>query len=83
MFELETFFTQWAPDSVYPASGLCSFTTNDSMGCEQDGVIVSKTEPQPQLVPQPQKSSALGLRLSRGESNHPRVHVQPTVSQGK
>ncbi|XP_076003857.1 uncharacterized protein LOC142996715 [Genypterus blacodes] len=79
-FEFETFLKQWAPDSLSP-NGFCSFTTNDSTECEQDGVLVIETELQPQLVPQPQQSSALRLRLSRGESKRPRVHIQPSVSQ--
>ncbi|KAK2919584.1 hypothetical protein Q8A73_003955 [Channa argus] len=48
LFELETFFTRWAPDndSVLGAGGpSCSFTTDDSAKSDKDAVIVLETEP--------------------------------------
>ncbi|XP_038589535.1 transcription factor Sp4 [Micropterus salmoides] len=80
LFELETFFTRWAPekDSSSPPGGpSCSFTTDDSAECDQDGVIIVDTEPQPQHVLQPPHGSvSSAVRMSGGE-----VHVQPSVSQ--
>ncbi|XP_076585096.1 uncharacterized protein LOC143319771 [Chaetodon auriga] len=90
LFELETFFTRWAPDndSVSASSGpSCSFTTDDSAGCDQDGVIIVETEPQPQHVLQTQQGSvSSAMRMSGGQSfssasDRSRVHNQPSVSQ--
>ncbi|XP_071378917.1 zinc finger protein 721-like [Centroberyx affinis] len=93
LFELETFFTRWAPDSdsVSPPGGpSCSFAADDSAEREQDGVIIVEAEPQPPLILQPpQGSTSTTARMSGGESSQsfsslpgrPRVHTQPTVSQ--
>lgn len=48
LFELETFFTRWAPDNdsaSAPVGPSCSFTTDDSAECTKDEVIVVETEP--------------------------------------
>ncbi|XP_041822736.1 fez family zinc finger protein erm isoform X1 [Chelmon rostratus] len=93
LFELETFFTRWAPDndsvSASSASGgpSCSFTTDDSAECDQDGVIIVETERQPQRVLQPpQASVSSAMRMSGGQtfssaSSRSRVYKQPSVSQ--
>ncbi|KAM8772424.1 uncharacterized protein AB9X84_009572 isoform 1-T1 [Acanthopagrus schlegelii] len=90
LFELETFFTRWAPDgdSVSTAGGpSCSFTVDDSSECDQDGVIIVESELQPQHVLQPpQGSVSSAVRMTGGqsissESDHSRVHIQPSVSQ--
>ncbi|XP_068583879.1 uncharacterized protein si:ch211-89o9.6 [Cebidichthys violaceus] len=84
LFELETFFTRWAPDSdSMPArSGpSCPFTTDDSAECDLDGVIIVETETQPQSVLQPpQVSVSPAVRMSRGQSYSSGL-IQPTVSQ--
>uniref|UniRef100_A0A3Q1ERX7 C2H2-type domain-containing protein n=1 Tax=Acanthochromis polyacanthus TaxID=80966 RepID=A0A3Q1ERX7_9TELE len=53
LFELETFFTRWAPDTD-PASApngpQCSFTNEDSTDYEQDGVIIVETQSQAGLT---------------------------------
>ncbi|TMS23231.1 hypothetical protein E3U43_008537 [Larimichthys crocea] len=76
LFELETFFTRWAPDSdsvSAPAGPLCSFTTEDSAECDQDGVIIVESEPQ----------GSVSSAVSGGQSfsSASRVHVQPSTSQ--
>lgn len=78
LFELETFFTRWAPDSdsvSAPAGPLCSFTTEDSAECDQDGVIIVESEPQ----------GSVSSAVSGGQSfsSASRVHVQPSTSQGR
>lgn len=92
LFELETFFTRWAPDNdsvSTPGGPSCSFTTDDSAECDQDGVIVVEAEPQPQHVLQPpQGSASSSVKMSGGQSfssapERSRVHIQPSVSQGK
>lgn len=84
LFELETFFTRWAPDgdSVSARGGpSCSFATGDSAECDQDGVVIVETEPRPQHVLQPAQGSA--GRLSGGQSFSSAVHIQESVSQGR
>lgn len=84
LFELETFFTRWAPDgdSVSARGGpSCSFATGDSAECDQDGVVIVETEPRPQHVLQPAQGSA--VRLSEGHSFSSAVHIQESVSQGR
>ncbi|XP_044041590.1 fez family zinc finger protein erm [Siniperca chuatsi] len=80
LFELETFFTRWAPDNdsvSAPGGPSCSFTTDDSAERDQDGVIIVETEPQPHHVLQPpQGSVSSAVRTSGG------VHIQRSVSQG-
>ncbi|XP_050926525.1 fez family zinc finger protein erm [Lates calcarifer] len=65
LFELETFFTRWAPDndSVSAPGGPSE--------CDQDGVII--------VDPEPSVSSA--VRMSGGQSLSSAVHIQPSVSQ--
>ncbi|KAM3624352.1 uncharacterized protein V6R79_022345 [Siganus canaliculatus] len=78
LFELETFFTRWAPDgdSVSTLGGpSASFTADDSADSEQDGVIIVEAEPQ-----------TLHGRTGGGQSfssasDRSRVHSQPSVSQ--
>eukprot|EP00066_Takifugu_rubripes_P021514 XP_011610780.1 PREDICTED: hypermethylated in cancer 2 protein-like isoform X1 [Takifugu rubripes] len=51
LFELETFFTRWAPDSESVAARdgpSCSFAAGDSPDCGQDGVLIIESESQPQ-----------------------------------
>ncbi|XP_029289004.1 fez family zinc finger protein erm [Cottoperca gobio] len=82
MFELETFFTRWAPDndSVSACSGSsCLFTTDDSAECDKDGVIIVETETQHPPVP-PQGSVSLAVKMSGGQS-FSSVQIQPSVSQ--
>ncbi|XP_031732162.1 B-cell CLL/lymphoma 6 member B protein-like [Anarrhichthys ocellatus] len=82
LFELETFFTRWAPDSdsMSARSGpSCPFTTDDSAECDLDGVIIVETEPQSVLQP-PQVSLSTAVRMSRGPS-YSSGPIQPTVSQ--
>ncbi|KAM7393495.1 hypothetical protein PAMP_020360 [Pampus punctatissimus] len=92
LFELETFFTRWAPDNdsaLAPAAPSCSFTTDDSAGCDQNGVIIIDAPPQPQHVLQPPQDQAFSAMRSGGHSSQSlssassrtRVHIQPTVSQ--
>ncbi|KAM7418298.1 hypothetical protein PAMA_015759 [Pampus argenteus] len=92
LFELETFFNRWAPDNdsaLAPAAPSCSFTTDDSAECDQNGVIVIDAQPQPQDVLQPPQDPASSAVRSGGQSiqslssasGRTRVHIQPTVSQ--
>lgn len=92
LFELETFFTRWAPDNdsvLTPSGPSCSFTADDSEECDQDGVIIVEAEPQPQHVLQPpQGSVSSAVKMSGGQSfpsapERSRVHIQSPVSQGK
>ncbi len=92
LFELETFFTRWAPDNYSvsaPAGPSCPLTTDDSAECDQDGVIIVETEPHPQHVLQaPQSSISSAVRVSGGQSFssasvRSRVHNHPSVSEGK
>ncbi|XP_034543440.1 zinc finger protein 853-like isoform X1 [Notolabrus celidotus] len=67
LFDLETFFTRWAPDSgslSAPGGPSCSFSNDDSAEGEQDGVIIVESEDQ--HVVQPPQGAA--VRLSRGPS---------------
>ncbi|KAM8878485.1 uncharacterized protein AB9W97_014304 [Spinachia spinachia] len=83
LFELETFFTRWAPDgnSVSPHSGpSCPFTTGNSAGRDLDAVIVVETKPPSGLQP-PQGSVSTAGRTSRRRSHSP-VPTQQTGSRG-
>ncbi|XP_029908516.1 zinc finger protein 135 [Myripristis murdjan] len=92
LFELETFFTRWAPDgdSVSPPDGpSCSFSADDTEH-EQDAVIIVESKPQTQLILQPAQGSASStVRMSAGESEQsfsslpgrPRAHTQPAATQ--
>ncbi|KAM9363214.1 uncharacterized protein ABDE67_014264 [Symphorus nematophorus] len=89
LFELETFFTRWAPDSdsaSAPGGPSCSFPTDDSEECDQDGVIIVESEPQ-HVLPPPQSSASSAGRMGGGQSfsstsDRSRAHIQPSVSQG-
>ncbi|XP_035515455.1 uncharacterized protein LOC118326548, partial [Morone saxatilis] len=83
LFELETFFTRWAPDNDSVSAPSCSLTTDDSAECDQDGVIIVETEPQ--HVSQPaQGSMSSAERVNGGQvfSSASRVHIQQATSQG-
>nr|XP_046256292.1 zinc finger and SCAN domain-containing protein 12 [Scatophagus argus] len=88
LFELETFFTRWAPDNdsvSAPGGPSCSFTTNDSAECDQDGVIIVEAAPQAQHVLQPPQGAS-AVRMSGGQScssasERSGAHIQPLVSQ--
>uniref|UniRef100_A0A8C4EY78 Uncharacterized protein n=1 Tax=Dicentrarchus labrax TaxID=13489 RepID=A0A8C4EY78_DICLA len=87
LFELETFFTRWAPDNdsvSAPGGPSCSLTADDSAECDQDGVIIVETEPQHVSQPAQGSISSAG-RVSGGQSfsSASRVHIQPAASQGK
>lgn len=62
---------------------------DDSAECDQDGVIIVESELQPQQhVLQPQGSVSSAVRMIQGqsfssESDHSRIHIQPSVSQGE
>ncbi|XP_040892970.1 zinc finger E-box-binding homeobox 1 [Toxotes jaculatrix] len=79
LFELETFFTRWAPvnDSTSaPGGSSSSLTTDDSAECDQDGVIIVETEP----------SGSSAVRMSGGQSvssaaGRSTLHIQPPLSQ--
>ena len=94
LFELETFFTRWAPDNdsaVAPIATSCSFTSDDSAECDQNGVIIVDTQLQPQHVLQSPQGSASSALRSGGQSSQgfpsvsstPRVDIQQTVSHSK
>nr|XP_020477120.1 Krueppel-like factor 5 [Monopterus albus] len=60
LFELETFFTHWAPDKdsvLAPSGPSCSFTNDDTAECDKDGVIFIESEP----------SVASAVRMSGGQ----------------
>ncbi|XP_029989101.1 transcription factor Sp4 isoform X3 [Sphaeramia orbicularis] len=81
LFELETFFTRWAPDSDSAPSGpSCSFSTDESAECEQDEVIILKSETQIQHGLQPPASSTGRTNVEQSSQSF-RVHCQPTASQ--
>ncbi|XP_034404267.1 fez family zinc finger protein 2 [Cyclopterus lumpus] len=72
LFELETFFTRWAPDSdpMSARSGpSCPFTIGDSAEGDLDGVIIVEAQPPPQsVVPPPQGPVSTAVRMGRGQS---------------
>ncbi|XP_026159672.1 sal-like protein 3 [Mastacembelus armatus] len=59
LFELETFFTHWAPDndSVSGPGPSCSFTTDNAVQCDTNGVTVIEREP----------SDVSAVRMSGGQ----------------
>ncbi|XP_034146987.1 zinc finger protein 135-like [Esox lucius] len=69
LFELETFFTRWAPDtsvSESPSGGpSCSYTDDDTTETDQDCLIV---DPQPQPQPQLQLQLPLATVRPTGET---------------
>ncbi|XP_053275139.1 zinc finger protein 768 isoform X2 [Pleuronectes platessa] len=80
LFEIETFFTRRAPDhdSVStPGGPSCSFSIDDSVEFDTEGVTIVEAEP----------SVSLAVRISGGQSLSPAagcstVHIQPPGSQG-
>ncbi|XP_037617406.1 fez family zinc finger protein erm isoform X2 [Sebastes umbrosus] len=85
LFELETLFTRWAPenDSVAARRGpSCPLTTDDSAGeCDQDGVIIIKTEAQSQSVLKPAQDSVSSAVGMSGGQSFSSVQIPPSVSQ--
>ncbi|XP_074541739.1 uncharacterized protein LOC141802154 isoform X2 [Halichoeres trimaculatus] len=82
LFDLETFFTRWAPDSgsVSTLGGpACSFTNEDSAECEQDGVII--VEKEAQRVGQPPQGATVRLRGGPSPAAEP-SRVQQTRAHG-
>nr|XP_019939593.1 PREDICTED: transcription factor Sp2-like [Paralichthys olivaceus] len=79
LFELETFFTHWAPDNdsvSAPGGPSCSFSIDDSAEFDPDGVTIVEAEP----------SVSSAVRISGGQSlssaaGCSTVHIQPPVSQ--
>ncbi|XP_008295525.1 zinc finger protein 1 [Stegastes partitus] len=73
LFELETFFTRWAPDND-PASApngqSCAFTSDESAECDQDGIIIVETQSQcrPALQP-PHTTASSAARLTGGQNS--------------
>ncbi|XP_068607079.1 zinc finger protein 271-like [Brachionichthys hirsutus] len=82
LFELETFFTRWAPD-IAPSGPSCSLTACDSAETDQDGVIIIDTETQPEHGLQlSQTSGSSAMKMSGGQSffsasDSSRVHIAP------
>ncbi|KAG7486712.1 transcriptional regulator CRZ2-like [Solea senegalensis] len=73
LFELETFFTRWAPDvdSASASTGpSCSFSTDDSADCDPDEVTIVETE-----LPGSSAGVAMGVSSAAVAST---AHVQPT-----
>lgn len=72
LFELEAFFTRWAPDgdpALARAGPSCSFADGDSAESDQDGVVVIETEPAPCSAPS-------AARMGGGQSLSSEVHIQ-------
>ncbi|XP_063740608.1 zinc finger protein with KRAB and SCAN domains 7 [Eleginops maclovinus] len=81
LFELETFFTRWAPDSDSGSSGPSfPFPADDSAECDQNGVIIVESETQPQPVAAPGAAPS-GERMGVWQSSSSN-HIQPSVSHG-
>ncbi|XP_029951068.1 E3 SUMO-protein ligase EGR2-like [Salarias fasciatus] len=68
LFELETFFTRWAPDGdpAAPRGPSCSFSTHDSADCHPDGAAVVERRQRPPAPGGGQSFSAAGPPASRG-----------------
>ncbi|XP_028249942.1 transcriptional regulator CRZ2-like [Parambassis ranga] len=71
LFELENFFTRWAPDNdsvSVPSAPSCSFTIDNIADCDRD-VILVETQPVLHQVPlSPLVSEASAAKLSEGQS---------------
>ncbi|KAL3966433.1 KRAB domain-containing zinc finger protein [Sarotherodon galilaeus] len=84
LFELETFFTRWAPDSdpvSAPGGPSCAFVPNKSTECDQDRVVIIDTRRQPwQVLEPPQTSTSSALKPSGGQSFS--SAGRPSASQG-
>lgn len=80
LFDLETFFTRWAPDSECAAprnSPSCSFTAGDSTDCGQDGVMMVDPETLPL-----QDSTSSALSIGPRPAFPSIAHIRPAGSQG-
>ncbi|XP_031596214.1 transcription factor Sp4 isoform X1 [Oreochromis aureus] len=84
LFELETFFTRWAPDSdpvSAPGGPSCAFIPNKSTEHDQDRVVIIDTRRQPwQVLEPPQTSMSSALKPSGGQSFS--SAGRPSASQG-
>ncbi|XP_033986169.1 fez family zinc finger protein erm [Trematomus bernacchii] len=81
LFELETFFTRWAPDSDSASRGPSfPLPADDSAECDQDAVIIVESETQPPPVAAPGSApSAASMGVWQSSSSN---HIQPSVSHG-
>ncbi|CAI5681603.1 unnamed protein product [Oreochromis niloticus] len=84
LFELETFFTRWAPDSdpvSAPGGPSCAFIPNKSTEHDQDRVVIIDTRRQPwQVLEPPQTSMSSALKPSGRQSFS--SAGRPSASQG-
>ncbi|KAI9527931.1 hypothetical protein NQZ68_025973 [Dissostichus eleginoides] len=82
LFELETFFTRWAPDSDSASRGPSfPLPADDSAECDQDAVIIVESETQPPPVAAPGSApSAARMGVWQSSSSN---HIQPSVSHGQ
>lgn len=84
LFELETFFTRWAPDSdpvSAPGGSSCAFVPNKSTERDQDRVVIIDPRRQPwQVLDPPQTSTSSALKPSGGQSFS--SAGRPSASQG-
>lgn len=84
LFELETFFTRWAPDSdpvSAPGGPSCAFIPNKSTEHDQDRVVIIDTRRQPwQVLEPPQTSMSSALKPSGGQFLS--SAGRPSASQG-
>ncbi|XP_069031071.1 uncharacterized protein [Embiotoca jacksoni] len=74
LFELETFFTRWAPDDD---SAPC--TNDDSAKCEEDGVIIVETQTQPRQALQPPRASGSSSSRQSFSSSSPGTSVSTAL----
>ncbi|KAK5900098.1 hypothetical protein CesoFtcFv8_009505 [Champsocephalus esox] len=81
LFELETFFTRWAPDSDLVSRGPSfPLPADDSAECDQDAVIIVENETQPPPVAAPGSApSAARMGVWQSSSSN---HIKPSVSHG-
>ncbi|XP_041640911.1 zinc finger protein 853 isoform X2 [Cheilinus undulatus] len=72
LFDLESFFTRWAPDSEpasAPGGPSCSFTNHDSAQSEQDQVIIVESEAQDGVqAPQEAAGRLSGVHQTRTQA---------------
>ncbi|XP_006808752.1 transcriptional regulator CRZ2 isoform X1 [Neolamprologus brichardi] len=83
LFELETFFTRWAPDSdpvSAPGGSSCAFVPNKSTERDQDRVVIVDTRRQPWQVLDPPQTSTSSTSSSGGQSFS--SAGRPSASQG-
>ncbi|KAI4832605.1 hypothetical protein KUCAC02_015567 [Chaenocephalus aceratus] len=81
LFELETFFTRWAPDSDLVSRGPSfPLPADDSAECDQDAVIIVESETQPPPVAAPGSApSAAKMGVWQSSSSN---HIKPSVLHG-